>query len=120
MSSKGQIVIPKEMRSNIREGETFVIIKNNKQIILKKAKDFIKGKLALNLESSDEVAGWYLKQETLERKLESPQQYWKKISAISTEDIKRVAQNIFKDKCLNLAVIGHRINKNDIKELLKL
>ena len=42
MSSKGQIVIPKEMRSNIREGETFVIIKNNKQIILKKAKDFDK------------------------------------------------------------------------------
>ena len=42
MSSKGQVVIPKEMRKNIKEGEKLVIIQNNEQIILKKAKDFDK------------------------------------------------------------------------------
>jgi len=42
MSSKGQIVIPKEMRKNIKEGEKLVIIQNKKQLILKKAKDFDK------------------------------------------------------------------------------
>ena len=42
MSSKGQIVIPSEMRKNIKEGEKIVIIQNGNQLILKKAKDFSK------------------------------------------------------------------------------
>ena len=42
MSSKGQIVIPQEMRKGIKEGEKLVVIRNNGQIILKKAVDFDK------------------------------------------------------------------------------
>ncbi|MEK6938286.1 MAG: AbrB/MazE/SpoVT family DNA-binding domain-containing protein [Nanoarchaeota archaeon] len=42
MSSKGQIVIPREMRDDFEEGEKFVVIKNGKQIILKSVKDFDK------------------------------------------------------------------------------
>lgn len=51
MSSKGQVVIPLEMRKGIHEGEKLVIIKNKDQIILKKAKDFDK-----NLEEDLEFA----------------------------------------------------------------
>ena len=40
MSSKGQIVIPIEMRKGFKEKESFVIIKNGKQLILKSVKDF--------------------------------------------------------------------------------
>ena len=39
MSSKGQVVIPAEMRGDISEGDKLIIIKNNHQIILKKASD---------------------------------------------------------------------------------
>jgi AbrB family looped-hinge helix DNA binding protein len=39
LSSKGQIVIPSEMRGNFSEGEKLVIIKNGKQLILKKVSD---------------------------------------------------------------------------------
>ena len=42
MSSKGQIVIPREMRADFKEGEKFVIIRNGEQLILKKAKNFDK------------------------------------------------------------------------------
>jgi len=42
MSSKGQVVIPKEMRSNIKEGEKLMLIKNDGQIIIKKASDLNK------------------------------------------------------------------------------
>ena len=35
MSSKGQVVIPQEMRKGIKEGEKLVLIKNGKQIIMK-------------------------------------------------------------------------------------
>ncbi len=37
MSSKGQIVIPSEMREGINEGQEFLIIKDDERIILKKA-----------------------------------------------------------------------------------
>ena len=37
MSSKGQIVIPLEMRGDIDEGEKLLLIKNSSQIIMKKA-----------------------------------------------------------------------------------
>ena len=39
MSSKGQVVIPLEMRKGIKSGEKLVIIKNGKQIIMKKASE---------------------------------------------------------------------------------
>ncbi|MBS3090501.1 AbrB/MazE/SpoVT family DNA-binding domain-containing protein [Candidatus Pacearchaeota archaeon] len=42
ISSKGQIVIPKEMRENLEEGDRLVIIKNDNQLILKKVEDFDK------------------------------------------------------------------------------
>jgi len=37
MSSKGQVVIPAELREDIKEGEKLLVIRNNGQIILKKA-----------------------------------------------------------------------------------
>lgn len=40
MSSKGQIVIPSEMRQDFHEGEKFVIIKADKQLILKSVENF--------------------------------------------------------------------------------
>ena len=40
MSSKGQVVIPLEMRKDMKEGDKLLIIKNGNQIILKKASDF--------------------------------------------------------------------------------
>ncbi len=42
ISSKGQIVIPLEMRKNLKEGDTLVIIESGNQIILKKTEDFNK------------------------------------------------------------------------------
>ena len=51
MSSKGQVVIPLEMRKDIKEGEKLVIIKNGAQIIMKKASDMDK-----NLEKDLEFA----------------------------------------------------------------
>ena len=40
MSSKGQIVIPREMRKGFHEGERFVIIKAGRQLIIKSVEDF--------------------------------------------------------------------------------
>ena len=42
MSSKGQVVIPQELRKDINGGDKLVVIRNNDQIILKKADKFDK------------------------------------------------------------------------------
>lgn len=49
MSSKGQVVIPSEMRKDIHEGDKLIIIQNNDQIIMKKASKLDKN-LAEDLE----------------------------------------------------------------------
>lgn len=51
MSSKGQVVIPAEMRSDINEGDKILIIQNNGQLIMKKA-----SKLDSNLKDDFEFA----------------------------------------------------------------
>jgi AbrB family looped-hinge helix DNA binding protein len=42
VSSKGQVVIPLEMRGDFQEGDKLIIIKNEQQLIMKKATDLDK------------------------------------------------------------------------------
>lgn len=42
MSSKGQIVIPAEMRKDIKQGEELVVMKNKRQIIIEKMENISK------------------------------------------------------------------------------
>ena len=42
MSSKGQVVIPKEMRKGIKEGEKLIIIDNGRQLVIERVKDLDK------------------------------------------------------------------------------
>ena len=42
LSSKGQVVIPSELREGMKEGEKLIIIKNGHQLILKKASELDK------------------------------------------------------------------------------
>lgn len=42
LSSKGQIVIPSELREDMKEGDKLIIIKNENQLILKKASELDK------------------------------------------------------------------------------
>ncbi len=42
MSSKGQVVIPNEMRGDLHEGDKLIIIKNDHQLIMKKATELEK------------------------------------------------------------------------------
>ena len=51
MSSKGQVVIPLEMRGNIKEGDKLVIIQDKDRLIMKKAT-----KLSENLKEDLEFA----------------------------------------------------------------
>lgn len=73
---------------------------------LQKSKDYIKGKMALGLESSDAKAFFYLKQELFYGKLKSLDDIFKKIDAVTSEDVQKVAKDIFVPEKLNLAIVG--------------
>jgi len=89
-------------------------------IELKKAKDNIKGKLALELESSDAQASFYAGQELLEKKILTPEEIFAKIDKVSLNDVLKVAKDIFQPKKLNLALIGPFKDKEKFEKLLML
>ena len=87
---------------------------------LKKAKNNIKGKLALLLESSSARASFYTGQELLEKRILTPKEIFAKIDKVTANDILKVAKSIFKSEKLNLAIIGPFKKKERFKKLLKL
>ncbi len=78
-------------------------ISNNE---LKKAKEFIKGHLVLELEDSRYVAGFYGQQELLEDYVDNPEEILSKVDKVSLEDVGRVAKEYLVEETLNLAIIG--------------
>jgi len=86
---------------------------------LKRAKEYIKGKTSLSLESSDARASFYASQELLENRILTPEQIFKKIDRISQEDILELASEIFRPEKLNLALIGPFKEKERFQKLLK-
>lgn len=87
---------------------------------LQKAKDYIKGRSIMNLESSDEVAMFLIEQEVNKKKIMTVAEIFAKIDKVTASDILRVARDIFKDGGLNLAIIGPHKDEKRIKALLKL
>lgn len=85
---------------------------------LDKAKDFIQGRMALDLESSDEIASFFAGQEILKNEIETPEEIIKRINAVTVNDIKKVAKDIFKPEKLNLAMIGPFKDKGRFSKLL--
>jgi predicted Zn-dependent peptidase len=105
---KGILEILKEYRKIKREG----VSKSE----LKKAKDCLKGKMNILLESSDAKASFFATQEILEKKILTPEQIFKKIDKVSQNDILKLAREIFRPEKLNLALIGPKeINKEILK-----
>lgn len=86
---------------------------------LKKAKDCLKGKSTLLLESSEARASFYGLQELLEKKILTPEEIYAKIDKINAADILKVAKDIFRPKKLNLALVGPFNRDQDFKKLLK-
>ena len=87
---------------------------------LKKAKDYLKGKMVLGLESSDDKASFFGIQELLRKEIMTQEQIFAKIDKVTRSDIQRTAKNLFKTENLNLALIGPFEDNKKFKKLLKL
>jgi predicted Zn-dependent peptidase len=74
---------------------------------LTKVKDFIAGNTLLSLETSDALANYAGGREVLEGKVKTPEESIAQIRAVTADQVMEVAQKIFVDKNLNLAVVGN-------------
>lgn len=86
---------------------------------IKKAIDLTSGRLAIQLEASDDVANWYGFQTILKKEVISPEQFLKKIKSITADDLQKVAKQIFQPKNLNLALIGPIKDQKKLLAILK-
>ncbi len=86
---------------------------------LEKVKQHLIGSLYLGLESSDSVASFIGTQEILRKQLKTPEEVIKLIKAVTAEEIRFVAERIFKTENLNLAIVGKFKDEKEFKGLLK-
>jgi len=86
---------------------------------IKRAKDYLKGRTNIALESSDAVASFVANQEMDTGKILTPEEKFAKINAVTADDLQRVANNIFVNHKLNLALIGPFRNKKAFEKVLK-
>ncbi len=73
---------------------------------LQKAKDYVRGSTSLALDATDAQASFYATQEVMGQEVLTPEQKLAMIEKVTADDIKNVAEDIFKNEKLNLSVIG--------------
>jgi len=73
---------------------------------LRKASQFVQGRLALSMEDSFAVAAWYARQELSGQEVQSPEMAMRRLEAVLPADIQRLAQNLIRPERMNLAVVG--------------
>lgn len=86
---------------------------------LVKAKEYIKGHIALALENTNAVDRFFGEQELLLGKVETPEEMFKGIDKVTIAECMRVANELFKPEKLNLAIIGPYTKADQFKKLLK-
>jgi predicted Zn-dependent peptidase len=109
--------IKEVLRGILREMERFIKETMSDQE-LQRAKDHLNGRLILELETSDAQAVFYGGQEIITKTLQSPEEISQKIQLVTAGDIMAVAQDVFKNDRLNMALIGPYKNKAQFENIL--
>jgi predicted Zn-dependent peptidase len=87
---------------------------------LTKAKEYIKGKTTLALEDNQARLDWFMEQEAFHDKTETPAVFFDKIDSVTARDVRKIAATLFRNKNMNLAVIGPYKSDKAFKKLLKI
>ncbi|MEA3355471.1 MAG: pitrilysin family protein [Patescibacteria group bacterium] len=85
---------------------------------LVRAKQYVKGMLALSLENSKIVAKMIGRSLLLENKVRDVEEIRTKIDQVSQQDVAKVAKQIIKDHKLNLTVLGDFDDQNRFEKLV--
>lgn len=86
---------------------------------LEKVKECLIGNMKLSLESSDDIANFYGGQELLKKEIKSAEEKAQEVRKVTAKEIQKLANEIFKDEKLNLALIGPFKDKKKFVKILK-
>jgi predicted Zn-dependent peptidase len=86
---------------------------------LNKVKQYLIGSMRLGLESSDDIAGFFGHQEILRKPIKNTEDIIKEIKAVKAEDVKYLAEKIFRNEVLNLSIVGKFKEKQEFVNILK-
>lgn len=85
---------------------------------LKKAKEMIRGRLAIRSESTNFLAEYFGTSFVLDRKIETFEKYLKNIDSVTKEEVQKVAKELFKQERFNLQIIGPFKNASKFEKIL--
>lgn len=86
---------------------------------LTRAKDYLQGKLVLDLEDSENIANFYARQLALLGKLETPEQRFARFARVTPADVRRVARAVIQPKTLTLAAIGPGLDRGHLTRMVR-
>ncbi len=86
---------------------------------LNKVKECLIGNMKLSLESSDDIANFYGGQELLKHEIREAEEKAKEIRQVNAAQIQTLAQEIFQNNKLNMALIGPFKEKAKFLKILK-
>jgi predicted Zn-dependent peptidase len=104
------------------------IVKEYKEILengvtaeeIEKAKAYLKGKMTLRLEDSEEFAHFLARQELLTSDIQLPEDINKQIESVTSEAIQNYLKQYFTTENLYMALIGPYADTKEFEEILKI
>ena len=86
---------------------------------LQKAKDFVRGHTRIDLEDSSTLTSFFGEQALFQKKILSPDDFLRKIDAVTVGQIQNVVKTIFLKSRLNTVLVGKLQEKNKIMKALE-
>ena len=86
---------------------------------IQKARDYIKGKTTLALEDNQVRLDWFLERAAFFKTITTPEEAFKRVDAVTAKDIMKIANELFQEKNMSLAVIGPYKDDKKFKGLMK-
>ncbi len=83
-------------------------------------KEFLKGKLVLRLEDSEEYAHLLGKFQVLYNKTLTLEEILAEVDMVTAEDVQRVARDLFREDTMYLSIIGPYSDKERFRKLMKM
>ena len=87
---------------------------------LRRTKELRKGRLLMGLEDSRSVASWIGSQEATYGEIKTPEQVMEKIEAVTAEEVRELAVELFREEKLSLALVGPYSDPQPFADLLKI
>jgi predicted Zn-dependent peptidase len=87
---------------------------------LQKTKDYLIGNLYMGLETTDALASFFVMEEIVQGSAKNVKEIEDKIRSVTAKDIKRLANKIFVNHTLNLAIVGDIKDTQILKKSLHL